>query len=350
MSEANRIILNDFYQYMLSKDLKSEHHITNLLILLISLDKFYGPSGLPFTSISSKEQILTFLDHQQKDGKWVKRERDIDGRYITSFNFYLGLLRVFFRWLFNKDKPDEDWETPPFLKIKTKKPLRASPYGINDIWELDDVLTIVSYEPELRNQAIITLLWDLDARNHEVTALRIKDIVLDEQYGEGNIPSNTKTGGGPILLISSFTYVRDWINKHPFKNEPDARLICNLYTGAPLRPNAIWQVLDQLRDRIIRLVESGSIADVQRRQKLEYLLRVKKWNPYCFRHSAITDDSDHLPEYALTKKARWVMVSKQASRYIKQRMGDELKNKILERHGIKIAPQSQMVSRICGRC
>lgn len=156
--------------------------------------------------ISSKEQILTFLDHQflQKDGKWVKREHDA-GRYITSFNFYLGLLRVFFRWLLNRDKPDEDWETPPFLKIKTKKPLCESPYGINDILELDDVLTIVSYEPELRNQGIITLLWDLDARNHEITALRVRDIVLDEQYGEGTIPSNTKTGGGPILLTSSFT-------------------------------------------------------------------------------------------------------------------------------------------------
>lgn len=203
VSEANRITLNSFYQYLLSKDLKSEHHITNLLTLLISLDKFYG-SDIPFTFISSKEQILTFLDHQQKNGKWVKREKDVDGRYISSFNFYLGLLRVFFRWLFNRDRePDEDWETPPFLKIKTKKPLRESPYDINDIWELDELLTVISYEPELRNQAVITLLWDLDARNHEITALRIKDIVLDEQYGEGSIPSNTKTGGGPILLTSS---------------------------------------------------------------------------------------------------------------------------------------------------
>jgi len=97
-------------------------------------------------------------------------------------------------------------------------------------------------------------------------------------------------------------------------------------------------------------VESGSITDDQKKQKLEYLLKVKKWNPYCFRHSAITDDSDHLPEYALTKKVRWVMGSKQASRYIKQRMGDDLKNKILERYGIKIAAVSQMVSRACGRC
>jgi len=31
-------------------------------------------------------------------------------------------------------------------------------------------------------------------------------------------------------------------------------------------------------------------------------------------------------------------------------MGDELKNKILERHRIKIAAAPQMVSRICGRC
>jgi hypothetical protein len=85
VSEANRIILKDFYQYMRSKDLKSEHHIVNLLLLLISFDKFYGP-GIPFTSINTKEQILKFLDHrQQKDGKWVEREHDAEGRYITTF-------------------------------------------------------------------------------------------------------------------------------------------------------------------------------------------------------------------------------------------------------------------------
>ena len=138
-SEANRVILKDFYQYMRSKDLKSEHHITNLLLLLISLDKFYG---IPFTSINNRAQILKFLNHRysQKDGKWVERERDAEGRYITRFNYYLRLLSVFFRWLLNsnKDKSEEDWETPTFLKIRHKKPLRESPYGINDIWQLDD--------------------------------------------------------------------------------------------------------------------------------------------------------------------------------------------------------------------
>src|SRR5262249_7774270 len=154
------------------------------------------------------------------------------------------------------------------------------------------------------------------------------------------------------LLRSSFTYVRDWINRHPFKNEPNAKLICNLVNGKPITSQTIWQVLDQLRLRIKRLLQTGSAnVDEQRRRKLEYLLRVRKWNPYCLRHSAITDDSDHLPEYALKKKVRWVMNSQQGKRYIKPRMGDELKQKILEHSGIKITnKQIRMVSRPCGSC
>jgi len=44
------------------------------------------------------------------------------------------------------------------------------------------------------------------------------------------------------------------------------------------------------------------------------------------------------------------MNSQQGKRYIKNRYGDDLKNKILERHGIKVTAVPQMVSRICGRC
>ncbi|MGA9152043.1 MAG: hypothetical protein WBZ36_15815 [Candidatus Nitrosopolaris sp.] len=149
-------------------------------------------------------------------------------------------------------------------------------------------------------------------------------------------------------MTSSFTYVRDWINKHPFKNEPNARLICSLVNGTPITSQTVWHVLKQLRLHIKRLVESGSIAGEQQREKLEHLLKTKKWNPYCFRHSAITDDSDHLPDYALKKKVRWSMNSHQGKRYIKQRMGDD---RILEHSGIKIAVDKPVsVQRTCGHC
>jgi hypothetical protein len=43
---------------------------------------------------------------------------------------------------------------------------RRSPYSENDIWDRDELLTIIKYEPEIRNKAALMLFWDLDARNH----------------------------------------------------------------------------------------------------------------------------------------------------------------------------------------
>ncbi|HKG86781.1 MAG TPA: hypothetical protein VKA95_00535 [Nitrososphaeraceae archaeon] len=79
-------------------------------------------------------------------------------------------------------------------------------------------------------------------------------------------------------------------------------------TGAPVKLHATWQALwtmmKQLRNRIVRMIEDGGINNDEERQKLEYLLKSKKWNPYCIRHSATTADSDFLPEYALKKIRR----------------------------------------------
>jgi intergrase/recombinase len=98
-----------------------------------------------------------------------------------------------------------------------------------------------------------------------------------------------------ILLTCSFPYVRDWLNEHPFKNEPNAKLICNSYTSGSIKPEAMWTMMKYLRSRIIHLIKEKSISDAEEKEKLEYFLRTKKWNPYCIRHSAITCDSDFLP-------------------------------------------------------
>jgi hypothetical protein len=107
-----------------------------------------------------------------------------------------------------------------------------------------------------------------------------------------------------------------------------------------------------LRSRIIRLRASGSITDIPEQQKLDHLLKTKRWNPYCIRHSAITSDSDYLLDYALKKKARWSMNSKQPSRYIKTRMGDELKQKILVHSGIinEDEIKKRLSILLCPRC
>jgi hypothetical protein len=120
-----------------------------------------------------------------------------------------------------------------------------------------------------------------------VTLLKIKHIHLKERYGEGEIPHEAKTGSGPVLLTCSFPYLRGWLNKHPFRNESNARLICNIITGAPVNPEAMWTMMKQLRLRIFRMLEDGSIINNDERQKLQNLLETKRLNPYSLRSHMI---------------------------------------------------------------
>ena len=252
-NEENVQTILRFFAFM-KKNGTSERYQNNNLKAIIAYSKFVGPS-VPFHQIKSRSQIISFLDTKIKT-----TEEDPDKRWITTWNDYLGRIKYFFRWLHNYEQKRfddfqfSDWETPDFVRIKKKKTKRISPYLENELWEKEDLLTIIKYESYKRNKAILSLLWDLDARPHEVTLLRIKHIRIKERYGEGEIPHDAKTGTGPVLLTMSFPYVRDWLNEHPFKNEPEARIICNLNNGSPITPDAIDFVMKQLRERIIRLM------------------------------------------------------------------------------------------------
>lgn len=290
--------------------------------------------------------------------KIKSKDIDPDEKWITTYNDYLHRIKHFFRWLHNEylhsqNIPMDMWKTPDFMQLlRPKKTKRVSPYSENEIWNKDEFLSIIKYEPYKRNKAVLALLWDLDARPHEITLLKIKNIRLKEKYGEGEIPYQAKTGSGPILLTASFPYVRDWLNEHPFKNEPNARLICNLHNGAPIKPDAIQTMMIQLKNRIVRLIETGEIQNKEEREKMKLIVTTKRFNPYCIRHSAISYDSDFLPEYALKKKVRWSMNSRQGTRYIKTRLSTELKNKILEYNGISTNEKSSIKQSVltCPRC
>jgi integrase/recombinase XerD len=243
----------------------SERHIINNIKVILNFHNFFQPSKI---LSEVKEVIYNFLDSKIKPV-----ELDPEKKWITTWNHYLNHLKFFFRWFHNtKVKSDKnnwnfsEWVTPDYLKIKMKRTNRLSPYSQNDIWDREELLTIVNYEPSKRNKAALALFWDLDARNHEVTLLKIKNIRLREKYGEGEVPHEAKTGIGAILLTLSFPYVRDWLNEHPFKNELDARLICNRVTGAPTKSDAMWTMMKQLQSRINKMINSNEIKNIEEKE------------------------------------------------------------------------------------
>jgi hypothetical protein len=113
-------------------------------------------------------------------------------------------------------------------------------------------------------------------------------------------------------------------------------------------------MMKKLINRIAAMIENGSIKEQKKEERLEFLLRTKRWNPYCLRHSAITYDSDYLPDYAIKKKVRWSINSRQGSRYIKAKMGSELKRTILAQNGISmVGDEAFKLSpsvHVCPRC
>ena len=267
-NSINASLITDFHKYMVSNG-ASQRHQNNTLKRVIAFANYLG-NNCTFYDLHRPDQITPFLDTK------IKGEvEDPDRRWITTWNDYLVHIKLFLRWLHNcasknngesslsARMPDSNWETPPAARIKEKKTKRESPYSGTEIWDREELFAIIKYEPEIRNKAILALLWDLDARNHEITSLKIGNVRLRERYAEGEIPYNTKTGGGPILLTCSFPYVRDWLNKHPFKNTSEARLICNLQNGAPIKPEALWTMIKQLRHRITQMLESGMIDNME---------------------------------------------------------------------------------------
>ena len=163
-NSKNIEIINEFLEYMRSNG-SSEHHQNNNLKVVITFGNFIGKDN-SFFDINKKEQILEFLNTKVKS-----YDEDPDKRWITTWNNYLNRLRLFYRWLYNHDNDmdHENWQTPEFVKIKNKKSKRVSPYLESEIWEKDELLSIIKYEPYKRNKAALTLFWDLNGRNHEIT-------------------------------------------------------------------------------------------------------------------------------------------------------------------------------------
>ena len=150
--------------------------------------------------IKTKQQVLAFLDTRIRSS-----EIDPDRRWITTSNDYPWRIKYFLRWLHNhKDKEQKgmeplqqsDWTTPPFSNIKKKKTKRISPYLESELWERDEIFSLIKYEPYKRNKAALALLWDLNARPHEISLLKIKHIRLKDNMVKEKFHMKQKRGVG----------------------------------------------------------------------------------------------------------------------------------------------------------
>jgi integrase/recombinase XerD len=281
-----------------------------------------------------REDILSFLDNFRKT-----EERDPLHKWIGTYNLKREILRQFFTWL-NAPNMERNLRSRPKImenvpKFKRKE---VSIYRPVDLWTGEDDQLFLRYCPYKRDRCYHTISRDSSCRPHELLKLRAKDVVFktsgDYQYAE--IVVNGKTGTRTIPLFSCIPYLKDWLDEHPQRGNPNAMLFPSMsdksFGRKMMSSQAIRLIYRKYKLKYFpRLLESPNVPP-EDKIKIEELLK-KPWNPYIRRHSALTEKARILREPILKMHAGWSGRSQMNLKY-EHWFGNESSQSLLEAYGI----------------
>jgi integrase len=195
---------------------------------------------------------------------------------------------------------------------------------------------------------------DTSCRPHELLKLKIKD-VLFKNTGEhvyAEVLVNGKTGSRHMPMINSIPYLKDWLDDHPHRGNPNAPLICGFgkSVGHFLSAMSMNYVYRRYQQNYFPKLLGAPTVSPEDKNMIKELLK-KPWTLYIRRHTGLTDKSKILPEHVLRQHAGWSDISNMPQRYVHY-FGNESSNSILEAYGLK--PKAQEINKLnpkpCPNC
>jgi integrase/recombinase XerD len=287
----------------------------------------------PFEKMK-RDNIISYLNSIRKTD-----DQDPMHRWIGTYNLYLTCITKFFKWFYYPDLPTRDRPKPKVVEnVPQLKRKEVSRYRPSDLWTLDNDLLFLKWCPNKRDRCYHAISRDMSARPHEILNLKISDIIFkhvgDKQYAECLV--NGKTGTRHLPLIDSLPYVKEWLNTHPQRNNPNSYLLCTNDRRFVHRTHVTERGLHRIYRRYKELFFPKLLADPKvpttEKEKIRDLL-AKPWNPYVRRHSALTEKSKYLKESTLRQHAGWSGRSQMQLKYVHY-FGNESNNSILQEYGI----------------
>jgi integrase/recombinase XerD len=228
-------------------------------------------------------------------------------------------------------------QKPPAIEnIPTLKRKEKSKYKPGDLWTKEEHSIFLQYCGNKRDRCYHAMAIDTSCRGNELLKLRIKDILFknagNHQYAEMLV--NGKTGSRVLPLIVCIPYVKDWIDDHPQRANPNAHLFCGLKKnfGRALSRHAIYGTYQNYKESIFpKLSQDPDVPSTDK--KIIQALLQKPWNPYIQRHYSLTEKAKILKESLLRVHAGWGSNSKMPQIYLHY-FGNESSESLLEAYGI----------------
>jgi len=220
--------------------------------------------------------------------------------------------------------PEVNWIS---LTVKEKNP-KVTPENLLTQEEITAILKAVTNK---RDRAIIYVLFEAALRPSELLTMRVGSVLFKDEYCL--IAANGKTGIKRMPLVTSSKPLLQWLQEHPYRDDPQAPLWCSLsvnHIGERLSYTHFCKIIKNLAQK----------AGVKR----------NVW-PYLYRHTSLTAMAKVFTESRLEQFAGWTYGSKMTRRYVHFSARD-LEDAMLELHGLKMPSKAEGLAKLieCPRC
>ncbi|MFQ6107114.1 MAG: tyrosine-type recombinase/integrase [Thermoplasmata archaeon] len=201
----------------------------------------------------------------------------------------------------NRKKSKKEWQDP--AKVLTR----------------NDVQRMLEVTRDIRDRAVLAMLWDTGARSHEIAAVQIGDVKLEQKknpktgkpvYSVWFRKQKTRGEERRLPLYEASPFMLQWISArrkaYPDSDDPEAPLFISKRRGpiAPLGPKGIRG--------IVRIAAS--------RAKIE-----KPCRPHSFRHARATFLKRRgTPDDSLRQWFGWTKLSPMPLRYVSRRAEEQI--------------------------
>ena len=239
------------------------------------------------TAGMSEQTIVNHYQALSQFGKWCKKPFvKINESDILDFRDWLEIQTFTPRCTVNKPKKVNEKhysEGTIYMKLATVKAflknINPSAAGIirvkpkskkklpEDILNKDEIERLLNNAPNARDRALVATLYESGMRRGEIFSLHIKNIYFDENGCSVTIPKG-KTGARRIRLVFAASFLRDWLNVHPLKENREAFVFCSLKEPFGVLSDAGW------RDQIMKIAKKANVQ--------------KRVNMHSFRHARAT--------------------------------------------------------------
>jgi len=312
ISERNKEIVLDFEKHLTVTGIS----VPRIVRYLFCLKKVAIQLGKDFDK-ATKDDITDIIYRIQQSNytEWTKKT-------------YKCILKRFYKWLKGNDEsyPEEvAW-------IRTSVPRNKRPLPKKeDLLTEEDMRKLLAKTTNVRDRALVAILWESGARIGEIGNQEIGFVSFDK-YG-AVVMVDGKTGPRNIRLINSSSYLSAWMDIHPRRNDKHAPLwVCiGSNQGEHIHYRGITKILGKLFAR----------AGID-----------KRYNPHIFRHSRATFLANYLTEFQMNQYLGWVQGSDMPSTYV-HLSGKDTDKALLNLYGLEAGEDlKDKVQKpiVCKRC